>query len=81
MTDKTTAGNAVIAAALAMADSLEWNVTDHGHGAVGCGYEEASALAGAVAEYKRAFDMPISNGQKRSDAMRGLANLMRRSRP
>lgn len=65
----------LIRAAIAMAESLDWDITDSGHGVVRCTYGKAGELADAVEAYKSERGGPT----KRHPA-RGLADLMRRMR-
>lgn len=74
--DETT--DALILAALAFADTLEWDISDGGHAGVRSDYDLASDLFDAVNEYKKAHDIPLSKSVSEQSAIRGLASLVRR---
>lgn len=74
------ATDALISAALALAGSLDWDVTDSGHGVVRCDYDTAGRLQDAAERYRSATgltDAPAAAAGRK--ASRGLADLMRRN--
>lgn len=79
MDDRTT--QKLIGAALSLADSVEWEVTDSGHAAVRSDYELTSALVDAAEAYRAARKLPAGPNIERRVATRGLASLMRNQRP
>ncbi len=73
-----TAKQELIDAALAMASSLEWYISDSGHAGVRCDPDSASDLFDAANTYKKAAGIPLDKAAKRQAAIRGLGSLVRR---
>ncbi len=68
----------LIDAALAYADSLQWDITDSGHARVDGDYDLSEELAAAADAYKEAHGITISEDRSRQKAIAGLASLVRR---
>jgi hypothetical protein len=68
----------LIGAALALASSLKWDISDGGHASVRCDYDLAGDLFDAAQAYRMEHNIPVSEDERDASAIRGLASLMRR---